>query len=80
MKITQHTWEEQAAQHLVLWGLLKDCCGWHRVMLDRLQDNKHAIDITLWLEENVRNPYKRNGRDFIFSAERDAVLFILKWS
>jgi hypothetical protein len=86
MKITGYTWEEQAAQHLadeidreVFWGLLKDC-GWHRVMLDRLQDNKHAIDITLWLEENVRNPYKRNGRDFIFSAERDAVLFILKWS
>lgn len=62
----------------VLWGMLKDL-GWHRVMIDRLVDNKHAIDITIWLKENVKNPYERRGRDFIFSAERDATMFILRW-
>jgi hypothetical protein len=62
----------------VLWGMLKDV-GWHRVMIDRLTDNNHAIDITHWLEENVKNPYERNGRDFIFAAERDATMFILRW-
>jgi hypothetical protein len=62
----------------VLWGMLKDL-GWHRVMIDRLTDNNHAIDITLWLEENVKNPYERNGRDFLFAAERDATMFILRW-
>jgi len=62
----------------VLWGMLKDL-GWHRVMIDRLTDNKHAIDITTWLKENVKNPYERRGRDFLFSAERDATMFILRW-
>lgn len=62
----------------VLWGMLKDC-GWHRVMIDRSTDNKHAIDITTWLQENIKNPYERNGRDFLFSAERDATMFILRW-
>ena len=62
----------------VLWGMLEGI-GWTRLMLDRLQDNKHAIDITIWLEENIKNPYERRGRDFLFSAERDATMFILRW-
>jgi hypothetical protein len=62
----------------VLWGMLKGI-GWTRVMLDRLQDNKHAIDISLWLEENIKNPFERNGRDFIFEDSKDATLFILRW-
>jgi hypothetical protein len=62
----------------VLWGMLKGM-GWTRVMLDRLQDNKHAIDITIWLEENVKNPFERNGRDFIFEDPKDATMFILRW-
>ena len=63
----------------VLWSLLKDK-GWTRVMLTRLTDNKHAIDITYWLEDNCKNSYERNGRDFMFESEKDAVNFILKWS
>jgi len=62
----------------VLWGMLKGI-GWTRVMLDRLQDNKHAIDITIWLEENIKNPFERNGRDFIFEDPKDATMFILRW-
>lgn len=62
----------------VLWGLLKDI-GWTRVMLTRLTDNNHAIDITYWLEENCKNPYERRGRDFLFESEKDATLFILRW-
>ena len=62
----------------VLWGMLKEI-GWTRVLLDRLQDNKHAIDITIWLEENIKNPFERNGRDFIFEDPKDASMFILRW-
>ena len=62
----------------VLWGMLVGI-GWTRVMLDRLQDNNHAIDITYWLEENIKNPFERNGRDFLFEDERDATMFILRW-
>ena len=62
----------------VLWGMLKDL-GWTRVLLDRLQDNKHAIDITYWLEENCQGAYERDGRDFLFENPKDASMFILKW-
>jgi len=53
--------------------------GWTRVMIDRLQDNKHAIDITHWLRENCQGAYERNGRDFLFENEKDAIMFILRW-
>jgi hypothetical protein len=62
----------------ILWGMLTEL-GWTRVILDRLQDNNHAIDIGYWLEENCKGPYERNGRDFIFEDSRDAMMFILKW-
>jgi hypothetical protein len=62
----------------IMWGMLKGI-GWTRVLLDRLQDNKHAIDITIWLEENIKNPFERNGRDFIFEDPKDASMFILRW-
>jgi hypothetical protein len=63
----------------ILWGMLQGI-GWTRVMLDRLQDNKHAIDITYWLEENTKHPFERAGRDFIFEDAKDAVNFILRWT
>ena len=63
----------------VMWGMLKGN-GWTCVILDRLQDNKHAIDITLWLEENIKHPFERNGRNFIFEDAKDATMFILRWS
>jgi hypothetical protein len=62
----------------VLWGMLTGL-GWTRVLLSRLQDNKHAIDITHWLAENCKGAYERNGRDFLFEDKKDAVLFILTW-
>lgn len=62
----------------VLWGMLKEI-GWTRVMITRLQDNNHAVDITHWLEEHCNGAYERNGRDFIFEDSKDATLFILKW-
>ena len=62
----------------VLWGMLKDI-GWRRVMLDRLTDNTHAVDITHWLEANCKNPFERSGADFIFESDVDAVNFTLRW-
>lgn len=63
----------------ILWGMLEGL-GWTRVMLDRFRDNKHAVDISYWLEENIKNPFERNGRDFIFEDSQDAMLFILRWA
>jgi hypothetical protein len=62
----------------VLWGMLKDI-GWRRVMLDRFTDNKHAVDITYWLEEHCKHAFERRGADFIFESEVDAVNFTLRW-
>jgi hypothetical protein len=64
----------------VLSGLLVEECDWHRVDLPRLIDNKHAVDITYWLEENAKQHYIRNGRCFIFESEKDSVWFALRWS
>ena len=62
----------------ILWGMLVGL-GWTRVMLSRFIDNRHAIDITDWLEHNCKNAFERSGKDFIFEQETDAVNFILKW-
>ena len=62
----------------VLWGMLEGI-GWTRVMLPRYIDNTHAVDITYWLEETIKNPFERNGRDFIFENQKDANWFVLRW-
>jgi len=62
----------------ILWGMLEGI-GWCRVMLPRLIDNNHAIDITHWLEDNCKNSFERNGRDFMFESLQDANWFRLRW-
>ena len=62
----------------ILWGMLSGL-GWTRVMLPRLIDNHHAIDITYWLEENCQQAFERNGRDFLFESAKDANWFKLRW-
>jgi len=62
----------------VLWGMLQGM-GWTRVMLPRLIDNYHAIDISDWLEENCKKAYERSGRDFLFEDAKDANWFKLRW-
>jgi hypothetical protein len=62
----------------VLWGMLEGI-GWTRVMLPRLIDNTHAIDVTYWLEEAIKNTFERSGRDFIFESQKDANWFVLRW-
>jgi hypothetical protein len=69
---------QQEIDREILWEMLQGM-GWHRVMLPRLVDNDHAIDITYWLEENCRHPFERNGRDFIFESQQDANWFKLRW-
>lgn len=62
----------------VLWGMLIGM-GWTRVMLPTFIDNSHAVDITYWLDDNCKNPFERNGRDFLFESAKDANWFILRW-
>jgi hypothetical protein len=62
----------------ILWGMLIGL-GWTRVKLSRFVDNYHAVDITYWLDEYVKNPFEREGADFIFEDSKDALMFILRW-
>lgn len=53
--------------------------GWHRVELFRFDNNRHAVDIKLWLEEHAKNAWESRGASFIFQDSVDAVNFTLKW-
>lgn len=63
----------------ILWSMLESL-GWKRVMINRFQDNNHAVDITYWLNENCQSAYERSGSDFIFESKKDAAWFALRWS
>jgi hypothetical protein len=64
----------------VLWGMLQGI-GWTRVMLPRLIDNNHAVDIRHWLALNTKKSYVQiAGRDFLFEDVKDANWFVLRWS
>lgn len=62
----------------IIFMMLKED-GWTSFSISRFQDNHHAIDITLWLEENTKEEYLRDGRHFIFKDSKDAMLFMLRW-
>jgi hypothetical protein len=72
---------KQMAQDIdreVLWGMLQGI-GWTRVMLPTMGNGEQAVDIIVWLENNCKKAYERNGRDFIFEDIKDANWFILRW-
>ena len=62
----------------VMWGMLEGI-GWTRVMIPTLGSRQQTIDILIWLEENCKDAFERNGRDFIFENQKDATWFILRW-
>ena len=62
----------------ILWGMLEGL-GWTRVMLPTLGNGEQAVDIIVWLEDNCKHPYERNGRDFMFESIKDANWFKLRW-
>jgi len=48
-------------------------------MLPTMGNGEQAVDIIVWLENNCKKAYERNGRDFIFEDTKDANWFILRW-
>ncbi len=53
--------------------------GWQKVDLERFANNRHAVDITTWCQDNVKGNWKRNGCKFVFEDVGDAVNFTLRW-
>ena len=62
----------------VLWNMLKSA-GWVYVEISYYTDNNHAIDISEWIESNVRHRHMRSNRQFIFESEQDANWFKIRW-
>jgi hypothetical protein len=62
----------------ILWSMLVEI-GWTRVMLPTLGPVGQTVELNVWLEKNCKQAHERNGRDFIFEDEQDAVNFILRW-
>jgi len=53
--------------------------GWKKVSLNRFNNNEHAVDIKLWLEEHTCGVWQCRGSTFVFQNHGDAVNFTLKW-
>ena len=54
-----NTLSQEIARELdkeILWGMLQGI-GWVRVTLPSFVDNRHAVDITYWLEENCKSNF-----------------------
>jgi hypothetical protein len=82
--------EEQIAQELseqmssaidfeILADVLVNACDWHRVDLERFQNNRQAVDVTSWCHDTLKNEWKRSGSHFVFADQGDAVNFTLRW-
>ena len=57
--------------------------GWTKVEISKIQDNNHAVDITMWLHDNGFKEgvnYYRDGREFLFKRSEDATVFTLRWA
>ena len=79
-------WNKESNHHMMIWfamyHLEKDE-GWTRVEISKLQDNRHAVDITMWLHDNglkETENYYRDGREFLFKRAEDATVFTLRWA
>ncbi len=75
------TMSEEIAKEIdfeVLSGMLVSL-GWKKVILTRFFSRKHAINILMWCEENIKHPFEHHGSTFVFQDQSDAVNFTLKW-
>ena len=59
---------------------LTDTKGWIKVDYPHgYESNKQAVDIRLWVEENLGKHHKM-GRTYFFEREQDASMFLLKYT
>jgi hypothetical protein len=63
----------------ILSDMLVKSCGWRKVVLTRFFSRKHSVNILMWCEENIKNPFEHRGSTFVFENEGDAVNFTLRW-
>ena len=57
--------------------------GWTKVVLNSLIPTlgmTHSVDVVMWADENCVDLFLHNGRTWLFENEKDATMFILRWS
>ena len=57
--------------------------GWTKVVLNSLKPTlgmKHSVDVVMWADENCVDLFIHNGRTWLFENEKDATMFLLRWS
>lgn len=53
--------------------------GWKKVTLTRFFSRKHSVNILMWCEEYIKNPFEHRGSTFVFQDAGDAINFALRW-
>ena len=53
--------------------------GWTNVKLNGFRNNREAVDIKLWLEQNCTSEWQNLSTRYIFKKKKDAEWFILRW-
>jgi len=84
MKITENTWEDQAAKKMadeidfeILCGMLIQL-GWKKIVLSPMTWEQ-GYEIDGWTEKHVKGPFETMGLVWIFEQEEDANWFALRW-
>jgi len=55
-------------------------CGWTRVTRGYYTSREQAVDMADWLDQNCTGSYRKINNHVLFENERDAGLFILRWT
>ncbi len=64
------------------WHIIADVLvssGWTSIQIKRFRNNKEAVDINLWLEQNCTGEWKNLATRYIFKQKQDAEWFSLRW-
>ena len=64
----------------VMSGFLKEI-GWIEIKIEwpRMTEGL-AHEIKAWCRSNIKGHYKAQGRTWMFEEQKDATMFILRWS
>lgn len=72
-------------QEEIDWEVMIDILteiGWTKIEMDwsaRIPEST-AQEVKEWCRQNLKGNYKGRGRQWLFEKEKDATMFVLRWS
>ena len=70
--------EKEKTWEVVAQDLINE--GWTKVVLNSLIPTLDSVDVVLWADENCVDLFLHDGQTWLFENEKDATMFILRWS